>query len=46
MEIYMSVGKRIKFYRKEMGFTQSDIAEMIGVSVQAVSKWETEISHS
>ena len=36
----MSVGQIIKFYRKEKGFTQGDLAEIIGVSVQAVSKWE------
>ena len=38
----MSVGQIIKFYRKEKGFTQSDLAEIIGVSIQAVSKWETD----
>lgn len=38
----MSVGKRIKFFRKEMGYTQSELAEILGVSMQAVSKWETE----
>ncbi len=37
----MSVGQIIKFYRKELGFTQSELAEIIGVSVQAISKWET-----
>jgi len=34
----MTVGQRIKFYRKEKGYTQSDLAEIIGVSTQAVSK--------
>ena len=38
----MTVGQRIKFYRKEKGYTQSDLAEIIGVSTQAVSKWETD----
>ena len=38
----MSVGQIIKFYRKEKGFTQGELAEIIGVSVQAVSKWETD----
>ena len=38
----MTIGNRIRFYRKERGFTQSELAEMIGVSVQAISKWETD----
>lgn len=38
----MTIGQKIKFYRKEMNFTQSELAEIIGVSVQAVSKWETD----
>lgn len=36
----MSVGENIKKFRKQKGFTQKDLAEKIGVSVQAVSKWE------
>ena len=32
----------IKLCRKEKGFTQSELAELIGVSMQAVSKWETD----
>lgn len=38
----MSIGQNIKKYRKEMGYTQRELAELIGVSVQAVSKWETD----
>ena len=38
----MSIGQNIKKYRKEKGFTQRELAERIGVSVQAVSKWETD----
>ena len=38
----MSVGQTIRFYRKEQGLTQSELAEMINVSTQAVSKWETD----
>lgn len=33
-------GKRLKTFRKRMNFTQKDIAFKIGVSEQAVSKWE------
>ena len=38
----MSLGQMIKLCRKEKGFTQSELAELIGVSMQAVSKWETD----
>ena len=34
------VGKRICDGRKKMGYTQEQLAEKIGVSAQAVSKWE------
>ncbi len=30
----------IKFYRKELGLTQEQIAEHIGVSRQTIAKWE------
>ena len=42
----MTMGQRIKLYRKEKHLTQGQLAELIGVSTQAVSKWETEGSHS
>ena len=35
-----SINENIKFYRKEKGFTQEQLAEAMGVSVGAVSKWE------
>ena len=38
----MSIGENIKKYRKGKGYTQRVLADMIGVSVQAISKWETE----
>ena len=34
----MSIGQTIKLYRRENGLTQSELAELIGVSMQAVSK--------
>lgn len=34
------IGEFIASKRKESGLTQSDIAEKLGVSFQAVSKWE------
>jgi len=38
----MTIGETIKLYRKEKGFTQGQLAELIGVSTQAISKWETD----
>lgn len=37
-----SVGSRIASARKAKGLTQQDLASPVGVSFQAVSKWETE----
>lgn len=34
------VGENIKFYRKRMGLTQTQLADKINMSFQAVSKWE------
>ncbi len=33
-------GKTIAFHRKKAGFTQASLAEMLGLSDKAVSKWE------
>lgn len=38
----MSLGQNIRNFRKEKGYTQRELAELIGVSVQAISKWETD----
>jgi transcriptional regulator with XRE-family HTH domain len=37
----LSIGKSIKALRKEKDLTQERLAEIFGVSFQAVSKWET-----
>lgn len=37
----MSISKNLKKLRKNNGFSQELLAEEIGVSRQAVSKWET-----
>lgn len=42
----MAISDRIKFYRKNSNLTQSQLAELIGVSPQAISKWETGIGFS
>jgi len=39
-----TIGNRITKYRKEMGLTQESLAEKLGVSSQAVSKWENDAS--
>ena len=36
----MSFGNNLKLIRKEKGITQEQLAEMLNVSRQAVSKWE------
>ena len=38
----MSIGKNIKMFRKAKGLTQAELGELLGVSNQAVSKWEME----
>ena len=40
----MSIGKNIARFRKAKGWTQAELGERIGVSNQAVSKWESETS--
>ena len=40
----MSLGKNIASRRKSQNFSQEDIATLVGVSRQAVSKWEKELS--
>jgi len=39
-----TIGSRIAKYRKEKGLTQEELAQHMGVSSQAVSKWENDIS--
>lgn len=39
-----TIGNRITKYRKSKGMTQEALAEKLGVSSQAVSKWETDTS--
>ena len=38
----MTIGKRIALLRKEKGLTQEELAQHMGVSGQAVSKWEND----
>ncbi|MBQ8402839.1 MAG: helix-turn-helix transcriptional regulator [Clostridia bacterium] len=39
----MSIGTNIAVYRKNKGLTQSELGELLGVTNQAVSKWESEV---
>lgn len=39
-----TMGKRIMALRKAAGMTQEQVAEQLGVSPQAVSKWENDVS--
>lgn len=39
-----TLGKRIMRHRKTLGLTQDQLAEQLGVTAQAVSKWENDLS--
>ena len=39
-----TIGKKLYNLRKQSGFTQDYVAEKLGVSAQAVSKWENDIA--
>ena len=40
------VGKNIKHFREQKNITQEELAEKLSVTRQAVSNWETGISHT
>ena len=40
----MNIGNKIRKLRKQRGITQEQLAESIGISFQAVSKWENNIA--
>lgn len=40
----MGIGKNIALYRKLKGITQEELGSILGVTNQAVSKWESEVS--
>ena len=37
----MTLGQRISLYRKKLNISQEELGARLGVSRQAVSKWET-----
>ena len=42
----MEIGKKIRDLRVAKGITQEILAEVLSVTPQAVSKWETGVSQS
>lgn len=40
----MNIGEQIKTIRQQRGVSQETLAQPIGVSAQAVSRWETGIT--
>ena len=40
----MTLGQRISLYRKKLNISQEELGARLGVSQQAVSKWETDLS--
>ena len=43
-ETISTLGTRIAELRKKKGYTQEEFSDMLGVSAQAVSKWENDLS--
>ena len=42
----MDIGSVIKKYRKDIGLTQEEMANRLGVTTPAVNKWENGVSQS
>ena len=36
----ISIGKRIQTFRKQKGMSQQDLSDCLGITRQAISKWE------
>ncbi|MBE6888592.1 MAG: helix-turn-helix transcriptional regulator [Ruminococcaceae bacterium] len=41
----MTLGEKLSMYRKQNNYTQEQLAELVGVSRQAVSKWESDLAY-
>ena len=42
----MTIGQRITALRKERRLSQEELGEQVGVSRQAIYKWESEVSQT
>ena len=40
----MSLGERIRARRRELGLSQKELAHRLGVTPQAVSRWEKDLA--
>jgi len=41
----MTLGEKIARQRKELNYTQEQLADILGVSRQSISKWESDIAY-
>ena len=41
----MTLGEKIAIQRKELNYTQEQLADILGVSRQSISKWESDITY-
>ncbi|MBO5294094.1 MAG: helix-turn-helix transcriptional regulator, partial [Clostridia bacterium] len=41
----MTLGEKLSRLRKEYNYTQEQLADILGVSRQSVSKWESDIAY-
>lgn len=41
----MKLGEKIAIQRKELNYTQEQLADILGVSRQSISKWESDIAY-
>lgn len=41
----MTLGDKLSKLRKENNYTQEQLAEILGVSRQAISKWESDVTY-
>ena len=41
----MSLGEKIREQRKQAGLSQEQLADILGVSRQSISKWESDIAY-
>ena len=42
----MKFEEKLTLLRKQFGLSQEDVADKIGVSRQAISRWESGVSHT